>query len=92
MKTIYVDANSRTSVVGVLGFGMNYVHSGSDAQEIDSSFVGLVRFYNYGDSDGKVKIKGSAGDGMIIPAGHVEYIGIPEGAIVEVSDSDFNVM
>lgn len=92
MKTIFVDANSRTSVVGVLGFGKNYVHSGSESQEIDSSFVGLVRFYNYGDDDGTVKIKGATGDGMKIPAGHVEYIGIPEGATVEVSGSDFNVM
>lgn len=92
MKTIYVDANSRTSVVGVLGFGKDYVHTGTESQEIDSSFVGLVRFYNYGDADGVVKIKGDTGNGMRIPAGHVEYIGIPEGATVEISGSDFNVM
>lgn len=92
MKTIYVDANSRTSVVGVLGFGKNYVHTGTESHEIDPSFVGLVRFYNYGDADGTVKIKGETGDGMKIPAGHVEYIGIPEGATVEISGSDFNVM
>lgn len=92
MKTLFVDANSRTSVVGVLGFAKNYVHSGSDVQTIDPCFTGLVRFYNYGDSDGKVKIVGATGDGMLIPAGRVEYIGIPEGAEVQVSESDFNVM
>ncbi len=89
MKTIFVDANSRTSVVGYLGMAKNY----TTGQEIDSSiFCGLVRFYNYGDEDGIIKIKDGVGDGMKIPAGHVEYIGIQEGDTVQVVSGSFNVM
>lgn len=89
MKTIFVDANSRTSVVGVLGYGKDY----SSGETLDPCFVGLVRFYNSSDSEGCIKISGGGGgDGMKIPAGHVEYIGIPEGATVTIESGEFNVM
>ena len=89
MKTIFVDANSRTSVVGCLGVAKNYTAN----EEIDSEvFCGLVRFYNYGEEDGIIKIKGGNGDGMKIPAGHVEYIGIQKGDVVQVVSGSFNVM
>lgn len=88
MKTIFVDANSRTSVVGVIGFAKDY----NQGETIDPCFTGLVRFYNTDDEEGTIKIVGGTGDGMKIPAGHVEYIGIPEGVRVEIIAGSFNVM
>lgn len=89
MKGAYVDVNSRTvQCVGIgvaKDFSQGEIVSGSD-------FSGVVRFKNTGDADGRIRIQGQGGDGVVISAGETEYFGIYPEENVEIVSGTFNVM
>ena len=89
MKGAYVDQNSRT--VQCVGIGVAKDFTQGDVI-LGLDFAGVVRFKNIGDVDGRIRIQGQGGDGVVISAGETEYFGLQKDENVEIILGDFNVM
>lgn len=89
MKGAYVDVNSRTVQCVGIGVAKDFTQ-GEIVKGTD--FCGVVRFKNIGDVDGRIRIQGQGGDGVVIGAGETEYFGIYKEENVEIVIGDFNVM
>ena len=89
MKGTFVDVNSRTVQCVGIGVAKDY-EQGSIVK--GSDFAGVVRFKNIGDVDGRIRIEGQGGDGVVISAGETEYFGIHSDENVEILLGTFNVM
>lgn len=89
MKGAYVDVNSRT--VQCVGIGVAKDVAQGDIVK-GSDFSGVVRFKNIGDVDGRIRVVGQGGDGVVISAGETEYFGIYAEENVEILLGNFNVM
>lgn len=89
MKGTYVDTNSRT--VQIVGIGPAKDYAAGDTVS-SADHCGVVRFKNIGSSDGRIRIKGDSGDGVVISPGDTEYYGIYEGEQIEIISGRFNIM
>ena len=89
MKGTYVDTNSRTVQVVGIGPAKDYT-AGDTVSSVDHS--GIVRFKNIGDGDGRIRLKGSSDDGIVISQGETEYFGIYPGEEIEIVTGSFNIM
>lgn len=89
MKGTYVDTNSRTVQVVGIGPAKDY-NAGDTVSSVD--YGGIVRFKNIGDGDGRIRLKGSNDDGVVISQGETEYFGIYPGEEIEIVTGSFNIM
>lgn len=86
MKSLYVDANSRTVQCARLSYGLNITAVGVVNQITPNQFI-RVKAMN---GDAVIRLKNQAGDGVLISEGETEYFFIDE--LLELVSGQINVM
>lgn len=86
MKSLYVDANSRTVQCARLSFGLNVTAVGVVAQIEPNQFIRVKAV----GGDAVIRLQNQAGDGVVLSEGETEYFYI-DAPLVLVSGS-INVM
>lgn len=86
MKSLFVDANSRTVQCAKLGFGLNVSEAGVIEEIEPNQFVRVKAT----EGDAVIRLENQAGDGVLISEGETEYFFI-DGKL-ELVSGKINVM